>query len=172
MKRICFAACLAAAILLSGCALAGTGGAPTSTPPLPESPVERVQVYLIALEDAGNTGEQVGCGDSLVPVEVEAPNTGDPLRAAYQSLLGIDEQYYGQSGLYNSLYQSDLTVEEVSLQDGEATVHLTGQLRLGGECDTPRAEAQLTATAMQFQQFNTVTVFINDMPLEEALSLR
>ena len=51
-------------------------------------------------------GIPVGCGDSAVPVMVEIPPTQAVLKAALESLLSVRDQQYGQSGLYNALYQS------------------------------------------------------------------
>lgn len=144
----------------------------TPTPPPQPTQAGRVNIFLIAVEDAGKSGEEIGCGDSLVPVEVAVPATTDALSAAYEALLDIDEQFYGQSGLYNALYQSDLTLESVAVEDGRATVHLTGQLMLGGVCDNPRVEAQLRQPALQFPTVSQVSVFIDGVPLEEALFLR
>jgi hypothetical protein len=149
---------------------AAATAAPTETAQPPE--ISRVDVFLVALEDAGQSGQEIGCGDSLVPVEVEVEPTPAPLTAALEALLAIDEQHYGQSGLYNALYQSDLQVESVAIQDGTATIRLTGQLQLGGTCDNPRVKAQLTQIALQFSTVDEVDVFINDKPLDEVLSLK
>jgi hypothetical protein len=144
-----------------------TLAAPTS---IPEP--QRVQIYLIALEDNGQSGQPVGCGDSAIPVVVETPPTQEVLKASMESLLSMKEQYYGESGLYNALYQSDLQVESITLKNGKAVIYLTGTLMLGGVCDNPRVEAQLEATALQFSTVQEVSIFINGKTLEEALSLQ
>ena len=140
---------------------------PTATP-APETMT--VQVFLIALEDDGQSGRQIGCGDSAVPVQVVVPHTQGVLRAALEALLSIQDRYYGESGLYNALYQSDLRVERVTIEDGEAVVNLSGTLMLGGVCDNPRVEAQLEETALQFSTVSRVSVFVNGVPLEGLLS--
>lgn len=156
------------------------------TPLLPATPPEqptqasasttpatvRVQIFLIAIGDEGRSGKPVGCGDSVVPVSVELPYTRAVLRAALETLLSLKTQYYGQSGLYNALYQSDLRLADLSLEYGTARVYLEGTLRLGGECDIPRVKAQLEETALQFPTVTGVRVFLNGEPLEEVLSLR
>jgi Sporulation and spore germination len=130
----------------------------------------QVKVFLIALEDNGKAGSLVGCGDSVVGVErVIAPTTA-PLTAGLRELLSIHDRLYGQSGLYNALYQSDLQVSKVTIVNGAATIRLTGQLLLGGECDDPRVAAQLTNTALQFSTVNSVEIFVNDIPLNDVLS--
>lgn len=142
---------------------------PTETPPLnPEQ--QTVLIYLIAVDDNGTSGKLIGCGDSLIPVQVIIKPTTGVLRAALNSLLSIKDQYYGESGLYNALYQSNLQVGNVAITNGEAVIHLTGTLMLGGVCDIPRVEAQLTEIAMQFSTISSVSVFINNIPLKDALS--
>ncbi len=147
---------------------------PTSTPvvptPIPEP--QRLQIFLIALEDNGQSGQPVGCGDSVVPVQVETTPTKEVLRASLNQLLALKDQYYGESGLYNALYQSDLQVDRITLENGKAEIYLTGTLMLGGVCDNPRVKAQLEATALQFSTVQVVSIFIDDKPLDEALSLR
>ncbi len=139
--------------------------------PTPAGGSAAIQVYLVALEDNGQTGQLIGCGDSLVPVEQSAQAGAAEPEAALQALLAIKDQYYGQSGLYNALYQSDLQVENVQVDDaGQATIQLTGQVKLGGECDTPRFKSQLEQTALQFPSVQNAAILINGQPMQEVLS--
>lgn len=131
---------------------------------------QTVKVFLIAIDDNGQSGTLVGCGDSAIPVTVTIPRTQGVLKAALQKLLSIKEQSYGESGLYNALYQSDLALRSVTIDQGTAIIHLTGTLMLGGVCDNPRVEAQLEETALQFSTVSNVSVFLNDTLLEEVLS--
>ena len=142
----------------------------TAVPPTPTAAQQTVKVFLIALEDNGQSGTLVGCGDSAVPVTVTIPRTQGVLRAALEKLLSIRQQSYGESGLYNALYQSDLQLKSVTIDQGKAIIHLTGTLMLGGVCDNPRVAAQIEQTALQFSTVNDVAVFINDTTLEEVLS--
>jgi hypothetical protein len=142
----------------------------TSLPPTDTPSALNVQVFLIALEDNGQSGKLVGCGDSAVPVQVTTAPTQGVLRVALEALLSIKEQYYGEAGLYNALYQSDLRVDSVTIENGLATIHLSGTLLLGGVCDSPRVQAQIEETALQFSTVSDVAVFVNDVPLEEVLS--
>jgi hypothetical protein len=131
-----------------------------------------VQIFLVALEDNGQSGKLVGCGDSAVAVQVEIPPTQGVLKASLEALLSLKDQYYGESGLYNALYQSDLKVESVSIEGEKATIYLTGTLMMGGECDTPRVEAQIIETAKQFSTVKDVAVFVNGRTLADVLSLK
>ena len=140
---------------------------PTST-----SGEQLVKIILIALEDNGQAGTLVGCGDSAIPITVTVPPTQGILRAALEKLFSAKQQFYGESGYYNALYQSELQVTGVTIEQGKAVIHLTGSVVLGGVCDAPRVEAQIEQTALQFSTVNEVAVFINDVPLEDVLSAR
>ena len=150
--------------------------APTATRPAPTSeptiagPTTRVKIFLIALEDNGKSGKKIGCNDSIVPVERVLPATTGILRASLDELLSLRERIYGQSGLFNVLYQSQLKVESVALVNAKATIHLSGTLRLSGVCDNPRVEAQIEQTALQFSTVKDVEVFLNNITLQKALS--
>jgi hypothetical protein len=131
-----------------------------------------VSIVLISLNDGGKTGTAVGCGDSAVPVTVEIPATQGVLKAAFDALLANKSQYYGQSGLYNALYQSVLKLDSAKIEDGLATLQISGKLSLGGECDNPRVKAQLEGTAKQFSTVKDTAIFINGKPMADALSLK
>jgi hypothetical protein len=174
---------LVAAVLAGGIYLLGSrkpispipgAGSPTQTQTT-QSPTStgttQVNIYLIALEDNGQTGEKIGCGDSVIPVKRTISATKTPLQAAYKELLSIKTRDYGQSGFYNSLYSSALTFKSANIDArGKATVQLTGQVSLGGVCDSPRFKAQLEKTAMQFPTVKSIFITINDKPLDEILS--
>ncbi|MBI1297732.1 LysM peptidoglycan-binding domain-containing protein [bacterium] len=126
-------------------------------------------IYLIALEDNGRTGMQIGCGDSVVPVEIEIEPTVGIIRSALQELLSLDSRMYNGFGLYNALYRSDLSIEEMSLTDGAASVSLVGDVSLGGVCDGPRFKAQLRQTVLQFFNVDEVTILINRELLDDVV---
>jgi len=155
-----------------------TSSSNLAVPPAPtflESPLSTgnpliLKIFLIALDEGGVSGKPVGCGDSAVPVTIEIPYTTAVLRAVLTELLSIEDQYYGESGLYNTLYQSDLAVDGINLKNGEAVIELQGELNLGGVCDNPRLQAQLEETALQFNTVQKARFFINSVPLEDLLS--
>lgn len=130
----------------------------------------RVKLYLVAIGDNGKTGQKIGCGDSLIAVDRDIPRTGSPLRDTLTLLFSLKDQHYGQSGLSNALYQSDLKVDGISSHDGVFKVDLSGKVQLGGECDNPRFAAQITRTIMQFATVQRADVYINGKPLENILS--
>ena len=142
---------------------------PTQAPTVPAGSM-RVKIFMIALNDAGKLGKKIGCGDSVVAVERIIPLTNAVLRESLNELLSVHEQDYGQSGLYNALYQSTLKVDDITLIAAKATIYLSGKVLLGGVCDNPRFDAQIKETALQFSTVKQVSVFVNKIPLEQILS--
>jgi LysM repeat protein len=137
-----------------------TEAEPTPTPP--EGVLfEEAQIYLVALGDEGRSGQEFGCGDSLIPVTVNFEPTIAPLTAALGEMFDIDERTYGQSGLYNALYQSDLSVDGIDIENQEAIIELSGTLQTGGVCDEPRVIQQIEQTALQFSTINSVSITLN-----------
>ncbi len=135
--------------------------------------LDHVNIYLVAVGDNGASGEMIGCGDSLVPVQVSIEPTLGVLRAALTELFKLEGQAdYGQSGLYNALYLSHLEIDDLAVVNGKATMKLSGQVVTGGECDIPRIEAQLRAIALQFSTVQQVTITVNGVPLADLLDLR
>lgn len=146
---------------------------PGEPSPNPGEQVFEVTIYLVALEDGGASGPAVGCGDSLVAVARPVAPTDRPIEAALNELFAIKEQYFGESGLYTALYQSNLVVESALVDaSGTANVALTGQFMLGGTCDTPRFIGQIEQTVLAAPGVNAANILLDGQPLEEALSTR
>lgn len=134
--------------------------------------IDRVNIFLIIVDDQGKSGDPIGCGDSIVAVERKITPTRTPLRAALEELLSIREALVGEAELYNALYQSALTVGDITIdQNGKAIVHLSGTLLSAGTCDDPRLIAQLTYTAMQFSTVKDVGIYVNGKLIQDVLSL-
>ncbi len=147
---------------------------PSLTPVPSESPGvdQTVTIYLVAIEDNGISGKKIGCDDSLVAVEVPASSSLAAPWNALEALLSLKETYYGESGLYNALYQSSLDIQSSEINAGKAKVYLEGELILGGVCDQPRVEEQIMTTILDNSQVNEVDVFINGTLLQDYLSLK
>lgn len=136
----------------------------------PATKTSSVRIFLVAIGDNGKTGTKVGCGDSMVAVQRSIAPTTAPLTAAIRLTISNHKRMYGQSGLYNALYQSRLQLKRAAVVNGSATIALTGRLTLGGECDTPRVRAQLRKAALQFHTVHRVFITLNGIPLAQALS--
>jgi uncharacterized protein with LGFP repeats len=114
---------------------------------------DTANIYLIAIGDNGMSGPAVGCGDSLIPVQVDigSPTTTEArITAALNKLFAIHTANYGESGLYDALYQASLSIDSVRLDGSRAIVRLSGTFNLRGECDDPRVIGQIKSTILQF----------------------
>ncbi|MBI4078922.1 MAG: GerMN domain-containing protein [Candidatus Levybacteria bacterium] len=142
----------------------------TATQPS-QATVSKVKLFFVKLNDNGQSGKRIGCGDSIIAVNKDIAPSTMPLTAAYQVLLTMREQYYGESRLYNPLYQSDITLESAEVgKGGTAIVKLKGTQAMSGVCDDPRLIAQLQETALQFPSVTGVQISINGYPIEQLLS--
>ncbi len=133
------------------------------------STVSTAKIFLVALNASAPQDQLIGCGDQLIPVQVNIQSTSstqDKITEALQALFGIKDRFYGQSGLYDALYQANLTVDAVHvLSDGAVTVELSGSLNIGGVCDEPRVKGQIEQTVLQFPDVTGVVVLLNGQPL-------
>lgn len=135
-----------------------------------EPDTETVNIFFVALGDNGANGQLIGCGDSLVPVDVQIEATNDTatrVERALMALFEIEDEFYGQSGYYNSLYQSDLSVNSVAMNVREAIVEISGNVQIGGTCDEPRFEEQILLTVLGIEGVEFATITLNGTPLVE-----
>lgn len=144
----------------------------------PDQTAEPVSIYAfyIAAEDDGQSGQAIGCGDSIVGIYTGKDNaSGDlskQLEQAYTHILSNKDSHFGESGFSNTLGASNLKYDRSEIgEDGSVTIYLTGELSIAGVCDHPRIEGQLSQTALQFDQVKTVNVMINDKSLQSYLDL-
>lgn len=145
-----------------------TAQVPTGTP---AQGISEVVIYFIALEDQGQSGIPVGCGDSLVEVRQPMDPTTTPVEAALARLFSFKTQYIGESGLYHALYQSNLSVDSVEVGPaGDVSVALSGSYALGGVCDNPRFQGQIEQTVKTASGASAVNVTINGVPLRDIVS--
>ncbi|MCB8987805.1 MAG: GerMN domain-containing protein [Ardenticatenaceae bacterium] len=134
--------------------------------------VEQATIYLIALQDAAEGGPLLDCHASTVPVNIDIEPTITPLTDALKRLLSLDQQYYGESGFYNPLYQSDLTLQDVVIEDQTATIYLSGDLQLNSVCDGAWVQGQVENTARQYTAVDSVFILLNGLPLDLQLDGR
>lgn len=128
-------------------------------------PVTSVQLFFVAPGDNGQTGPDLGCGNSLVPVERRVDPTLQPLSVAMELLLALPDDA-GPQGLRNALGGSGLRLEGVDVTDTGIVVRLAGTLPPLAECEARAARAQLLATARQLLEVPT-TVLLDGSPLVE-----
>jgi hypothetical protein len=136
-------------------------------------PVTRVKIYMVEMAEAEPfTGPTIGCGDRLVPVNRDVKGQA-VLKATLEDLFSIKTRFYGESGFYNSLSQSNIKVASAVIDtNGKATVKLTGTLMSAGTCDDPRIQEQIKATVMQFPTVKSAEITINGKTLKEYFDMR
>ena len=129
-----------------------------------------VTVFLVAIGDAGQSGEQFGCDDSLVGITREIPSSSDPIQGALEALLAIPGPDFGESGLSTALHDWNVTVDSVTVENGLATVEMSGEISIAGVCEVPRIQYQLERTVLQFPEVDDVEIYINGELLDDILS--
>lgn len=133
-----------------------------------------IRVYLVAMNDRGRSGRRIGCDDSLVSVRRTVGATGAPLRAAIQELLAMPEEntFAGRQlhNFWSSARAENLRLESVAISRGVATIRFSGAVPVAGVCDEPRIISQIEATARQFPTVRRVRVFLDGVPLRQAVS--
>ena len=145
---------------------------PTSPVPHPVGRMMKLKVAVIALNDDGKNGPKVGCGDSVVYISKTVPDSAEPLHAAFGQLFALPGEQISDpaySDLYNVIYKlqhkssgKPLAFSDVLLAGGTAKIYLTGDMTgLGGICDSPRVQAQIEQTALQFSTVKSVAVYLN-----------
>lgn len=112
----------------------------------------------------------IGCADSIVATTTGLVIYTDRVEAAISSLLDTKDAHLGQSGLVNSLADSNLSYVSSSVSSGTVTVELTGELRSGGICDNPRIIAQLEYTAMMAADVSQAKILVNGKEIAFRLS--
>ena len=129
-----------------------------------------LSIFYVAVGDAGQSGLEIGCGDSLVSTVSEPVEYTDPVEAAITHLLADKNREYGETDLINALYQSTLTYVSSRVRNGTVTVELTGQPISGGTCDDPRIQAQLKYTAQAAASVKDSVILIDGVPIEKFMS--
>ena len=105
--------------------LPDTGGVPQASSLTGITVPDNPRLYLIAMNGASIGGESIACGDTLVPVSVDASQAGSPLAGVLNDLLSL-EGSSPSAGLYNALHRSSLALENVEVSGQHARIHLTG----------------------------------------------
>jgi hypothetical protein len=128
---------------------------------------EQALIYLVDLEGSED-GIPIETGESLVPVEIEIPEqetTEGRIAAAVDEMIG-----YEHESLDNAYADAEAWVDEVTITDGLATVHLSGEVPVAGVGDHPRILEQLRYTAMQFDGVDDAVGLLDGGPIIEPLA--
>jgi hypothetical protein len=136
---------------------------------VPAASGSTITIYFIQLK----TGGPVACGDSAFGVSSGVKRTGDTARNVAEGLRVLFATKSKTVGtLYNPLYQSNIKVDRVSLDDsGLIWVYLRGTYKLPkDDCDNLRVKAQIWLTIRQFSDVKSTNIFLNDIPFGDRVS--
>lgn len=164
-------------VLLTACNQTETPSDETPTVGTPEEEqegrVETITLALVAMNDGVTTppSDSFGCGDTIEFIESEEEpfgNASGDVLTALEELFAIEESLDEESGLYNALAASDITVDSVN-SDGMTTfVSLSGSIISAGTCDDPRIEEQIRATVEANSPTNRdISISFDGAPLHE-----
>lgn len=127
-----------------------------------------ITLYGIMLEDAGQNGPMIGCGDSLVKMKEYVSEQfkyenglNGALKEAISELLALDPASLTDTEVTTGAYQPALQVSSAEIVDGTATVNLEGNTQFGGVCELPRFQEQMLATAKSIKGVNDVKFSLN-----------
>lgn len=150
----------------------GSSPVPTVTTAPPSTSM--LSLFYVAIGDNGTSGPMIGCGDSLVlvPTKADGVTANNQLQLSFEHLLANHDKQIGQSGLDNTLWQSNLQFVSAVKSGDVVTVQLSGTVLSGGVCDDPRIIAQLKQTAMVAVGAGEAEVLVNGMPIEQVLSAK
>lgn len=133
---------------------------------------QEVAAYFVLIGDGGSNGVRFGCNDSLVGVRQPDSGLQEPLAAAVNAVLDGGGERSGTASpeaTYSALSGSDLKFLSGSFDGTTVTVYLAGTVRVGGACDVPRVEAQLTQTAVAAVGAVRAEIYVNGRSLGEVL---
>lgn len=168
MKKLIVA--LLSVWILAGCS---TQPNPTEQWNFVDQTEQTFDVYFYLANDNGENGELIGCWDSISPMQktvYAAPE--DLLGEAVVALLTAQNDIYWPFGLSNVFETMNLSLQSIVTDNGTTTVNITWELSIWWVCDHPRIKEQLTRTVAQFFPNNNFLITINNVPLDEALSLQ
>ncbi len=126
-----------------------------------------VELFFVAVSPTKVQGETFGCGDVLVSRQRTEPFVGSTLESAVRAQLTAAPP----KGLVNSVAALHIELRSVTIDDRDATVTLE-PFSIGGACDNPRIEEQLTRVVDQFGAFHRIDIMVGDRTLAQYLSLK
>jgi hypothetical protein len=122
----------------------------------------RVMVPVLASPELFDyAGEKTqGCGDEIVWVMKDVDQTRTPLTDSITLLLEDNKDYGFMPGNFMAK-QSELSLDNVVIEDAVAKISLNGEFTVDEECDAPRQFIQLEEVALQYSTVNAVQIFLN-----------
>lgn len=115
-------------------------------PPTPPVSTRSATIYLVSPEESAPGGAPMGCGESMVPVEISV--SGDSARDQLQSVVDGLLSAEDRDGLTNAL--RGVFSASVQESDGALIVNLSGQPSFAGVCAVPRVKAPIEAAVAPY----------------------
>ena len=134
---------------------------------------QNIQFWVGTFEDYAAEGIPYGCGSYLLPVDSGIPRSDDTiedLRIALEALLN-PELAHPQAETEDWLRSLGLSVEEITLDAGEAVITLGGELLGIGSCGDAIMEGQILQTIFQIEAIERVKVSDGDTNLREIIDM-
>ena len=121
---------------------------------------EAIKFWVGSFSDFESQGIMVGCESYLLPVSTRIARGDDlvnDLQFALEALFD-PEQNHSVAETEDWVKQLNLSVESISIVDGEAVVDLGGGLMGIGSCGDAILEAQILQTIFQFESIESALV--------------
>jgi hypothetical protein len=143
-------------------------GCSKSPPPTRVSQPTSFNLYFVTLNPAHPPGEAIGCGDVLIG---ERQTIADRTKTRLERAVRAQLVAKPPAGAVNRLADLHVSLRSIDVDGRRATIVLE-PFAMGGECDAPRVEAQLTRLVGQFTGFDRVDLMVDGRTLSQYLSLR
>ena len=134
---------------------------------------KNIQFWVGSFEDFAAEGIPYGCGSTLLPVDTGVARSGatlEDLSVALDALLN-PALNHPTAATEDWLKQQELSVEEISIDDGEAVIRIGGTLIGPGHCGDAIIEGQILHTVFQFEAIERVMVSDGETNLWEMIDL-
>ncbi|MFA6089944.1 MAG: GerMN domain-containing protein [Candidatus Woesearchaeota archaeon] len=132
---------------------------------------KELSIFLVKLNDAGKSGEAIGCGDSLIEIKEKLDIAENPIKTALNKLFQIKGNYKNL-GLYTALTNTNFKVESIEEKNNIAIVSISGTYTISGVCEIPRIENQIKETVLKNSNLKDLQILLNGKPMEEVFSLK
>lgn len=126
-----------------------------------------VELFFVGVGPTKVQGETFGCGDGLVSRQRVEPFVRSALETAVRAQLSVP----APRGLVNRVAELHIKLRSVTIDGRDAIVTLE-PFSIGGACDNPRIEEQLTRVIGQFGAFHRIDIMVGDRTLARYLSLK
>lgn len=146
-----------------------TRSEPPASSPAGPTTTAALSIYYVAVGDQGQSGPEIGCGDSLISTQSAPQTFTDKVKAALELLLGDKSADYGQTGLRNAVADSMLRFVSSSVSGDIVIVNLSGRISSGGTCDDPRIIEQISRTASTAAGVDAARILVNGIPINVLL---